>query len=161
MLAEVFDIPYIPSNQVEPPEVFDPLRGIFRVRENAWRAINVDLLALEALPVRSGKSAPVRNHALEQALIACRAYWLKWSPARKWSRSSLPQIKKSIQIDQLQGPCERFVADMLTAAGIDFDLLTLNGAWSGLQKREQRQQSGESPKGRARRRSKVSPSGPA
>jgi hypothetical protein len=142
MLNEVFDIPFVPSTATEAPELFDPLRKAMAARDDLGSMTPADLEALSALPVRARlRTNKVRNHALEQALIVCRKYWLQHSPKLGWSRSALnhPETLKSYAPSDLVGPCERFVVDMLTAAGIQFTLSTLNGAWSALDKRRAKQ----------------------
>ncbi len=138
MLYEVFDIPYVPSTAVDAPEVFAELRSAMAARDSAWTELSINMEALSRLPVRARMSTnKVRNHALEQALIACRVFWLRHSKRRGWSRSILshPETLKSYEPDELVGMCERFVVDMLTASGIHFTLPSLNGAWSALDKR--------------------------
>lgn len=138
MLHEVFDIPFIPSTALDAPEVFDPLRRALAARHLDWSETSVDFDALSRLPVREKRRpGSVRNYALEQALIACRSFWLRHSANKGWSRWQLnqPETLEKNDRTQLVGPCERFVVDMLTASGIEFELPSLNGAWSALDKR--------------------------
>jgi hypothetical protein len=136
MLEEVFDVPYVDPNAIEPPEIFDPLRGFSIEHAKALAEIRGGLSALSALPVRPRRRTnKVRDHVLRQALKACRTFW-EDGLGRSWSRSSLTHLGPagSAQIDQLSGECERFVVDMLTAAEVRFKLKTLNGAWSAFDK---------------------------
>jgi hypothetical protein len=138
MLYEVFDIPFISSTALDPPELFDPLRRAMAARSRDWKEVTIDFEALSRLPVRA-KVRPnvVRNHALEQALLQCRQFWLAHSTNLGWSRSALshPDTLASFSPSELVGNCERFVVDMLTALGVQFTLRRLNGAWSALDKR--------------------------
>ena len=138
MLYEVFDIPFIPSTEVDTPEVFDALRHAMAARTSGLNKVAIDMEALSRLPVRERlRTNKVRNHALEQALLACREFWLTHSKDLGWSRSEMSQPDTLQRNDrtQLVGPCERFVVDVITASGIKFTLRKLNGAWSALDKR--------------------------
>jgi hypothetical protein len=149
MLEEVFDIPYVASTALEPPEIFDPARGFFVVR-GGWPAMKHELDTLATLPVRRRlRPGRVGNQELRRALEVIRAFWQHHAAADAWTRSILNQINhadeakkgKRSAVNQLEGRCERFVADVLTAAGFVFDLQELNGAWSSLD-RELRSRTG-------------------
>lgn len=148
MLEEVFDISYVDSTAVEPPELFDPIRGFFASRERVWRDIEVELKQLASLPIRSRLHPnQVRNHVLEQALLYCRDFWLLHQNKLGWSGSSLSEASKMNRdrdIPNLKGNCERFVVDMTTYSNLDFDLKRLDGAWSAVDKRIRASNGGKS-----------------
>jgi hypothetical protein len=132
-LEEAFDIPFIPSTALDPPEVFDVLRAAFR--EQYWLDTDQALEILAALPVRAAlRKNRVRNHVLEQALRYLRAFWLQHGTG-KWTRGHLgqPEISRAPMTQNfLSGECERFVADALLGSGISFQWKALNSAWVSL-----------------------------
>lgn len=137
MLHEVFDMPPVEANALHPPEVFDPVRGFFIKHADTLVDLRNDLRRVSDLPIRP-KLRPnkIRNHALDRALSYCRLFWVGYL-GRHWTRSSLTLLGPagSTEIGELQGHCERFVVDMLTAAEIPFELKSLNNAWSAFEKR--------------------------
>ena len=136
MLAETFDIDYVAPNALEPPPELDILWSLFHDNHEAFVIVEHALFAASNLPVKPKRRRNnVRNHALEQALLSCRSYWI--GIGRKWSRYRLgeAEVRYAGELRNLKGPCERFVADMLTAYDIDFTLTSLNSAWSALDKR--------------------------
>ena len=136
MLAETFDIDYISPTALEPPPELDILWSLFHDNNEAFIIVERALFETGNLPVKPKlRKNKVRNHALEQALLSCRSYWI--GIGNRWSRYRLgeAEVRYAGELRNLKGPCERFVADMLTAHDIDFTLTSLNSAWSALDKR--------------------------
>ena len=136
MLAETFDIDYVAPTALEPPPELDILWSLFHDNNEAFVIVERALFDTSNLPVKPKlRTNKVRNHAIEQALLSCRSYWI--GIGRSWSRYTLAEagVRHADERGNLTGPCERFVADMLTAHDIDFTLTSLNGAWSALDKR--------------------------
>lgn len=132
LLEAVFDVGTGGPENAFLPEQIEVLQTFFPT--GYWEDVEARLQALVDLPIRPKlKRGPVENVTLRRAVAACRTYW-RDVEGRSWTMSSLKTIEARAENkpERLQGECELFVTDVLTAFGIHYTLKDLYSAWSGL-----------------------------
>lgn len=123
LLEAIFDTDTGPPTNLYAPANIDILMRSF-AKPELWDEIDQLLQDLANLPVRPKLSrGPLPDVTLRNALIACRDYWVEHE-RRNWSMSALKnkETRQEGNVHNLQGCCERFVADVLTANDVAFDL---------------------------------------
>ena len=100
------------------------------------RAIDLEKICsqldpLASLPLSEPKSGPPPNMPVRYAVKACQEFWVNVE-GRKWEIFTLNDtfVRKANMIAGLKNPCEQFVANMLSACGIRFNLTSLRSAWA-------------------------------
>lgn len=101
-----------------------------------WESVDARLQQLAELPVKDSLSrGPVPNALLAKAVTSCRSFWTEHEQ-RSWTMSSLKvaAVRAENDVATLQGACERFVADALREAGLQFNLTDLSSSWDAVDK---------------------------
>lgn len=134
LLEAIFNVDLAnPRDVTLPPEI---LILMSFERRSDWDAVEGALMDLERLPVRP-RFAPgtIPNVTLQRAVRACRHYW-RDVEGRAWGMNSLKDkaIRDKNDIEELAGPAEVFVADLLEYVGIEFGLQELCAAWTAIER---------------------------
>jgi hypothetical protein len=142
MLEQVYDINYIDPTAVDLPDELAALStaATMSAHEMAERpdvAMGLSILPLRTRARRGAPRAPV----LEEAVLACREFWSAHGRG-SWARSNISQrsSRMSNQHADLIGAAEKFLHDVVTAAGLPNDLSKLNSAWNSADRRLKRRQ---------------------
>lgn len=101
-----------------------------------WETVDAKLREFASLPVKAKLArGPLRNAALFAAVSSCRDYWVD-AECRSWTMSSLKiaAVRSESDVANLKGSCEKFVADVLSEAGVRFSLSDLSSAWDAVDK---------------------------
>jgi len=140
MLEQVYAIDYIDPTAVDLPAELEAL-SIAATMSASDIAERPDVvMGLSNLPLRSrARRGTPRDAVLEEAVLACREYWIA-NGGGSWARSniSLRSSRTGNQHCDLKGAAERFLHDMVTAAGLPNDLSKLNSAWNSADRRSPR-----------------------
>jgi hypothetical protein len=132
LLEAVFDVDTEGPENMFLPEQIEVLQTFFPA--GYWEDVEARLQVLVDLPIRPKlKRGPVENVTLRRAVTACRAYW-RDVEGRSWTMSSLKNAagRAENKPEHLQGECELFVTDVLTACGVRYSLQELSSAWIAL-----------------------------
>ena len=127
LMEEVFDIDVGPPGQLTLAPGLALLSGFAEAQQ--WEPFERRVKAICDLPLRKrlprGRVAP---RTLQKCVAACRRYWVAFD--RTWKRQDLTDADTISDNDPaaLTGECERFVSDVLRAAGIEHTLEQLSAA---------------------------------
>lgn len=121
------------SLNVGPPSqiVLAPELGLLAgfAKDRHWVIVEKQVEGIRNLPVRRGRPrGRVAPRTLQKCVAACRVYWEHL--ARTWKPESLadPAVRADNDPNALTGECERFVCDMMRAAGMEHTLEQLSTA---------------------------------
>jgi hypothetical protein len=132
LLEEVFSLERIGPTGVSifnMPEELSYLERVSR-RRSYWSHVRRKFDPIAALPIKGPNPGRTPNLPLQHAVRACRAFW-EGVESKEWQSFKLKEkaVRDGNCIADLKNDCEQFVANMMAACGVQFDLQRLHSAW--------------------------------
>lgn len=140
LLEEVFSIERIGPTGVSIFNMPDELSYLEKVsrRKGYWSHVRRKFDPLAALPIKDSVPGRTPNLPLQHAVRVCRSFW-EGVEGKEWQSFKLKEkaVRDGNCIADLKNECEQFVANMIAACGVRFDLQRLHSAWTAAAAKKQ------------------------